>query len=369
MEALDVHGVSKSYGDSVKALSDVSFALQAGQFGVLLGPSGAGKSTLLNIIAGLTRADQGHVTIGGRDMSDVDPEFRDVAMVFENYALYPHMTVRKNLEFPLRAPVRAGQMTNAQIAERVQEVTDIMHMGHLLDRLPSQLSGGQRQRVSLGRALVRRPRLLLLDEPITHLDAKLRHEMRTELKRIQKDLGTTTLYATPDQADALALGDLVIVLQGGHIWQVAPPEDAYRAPAHLRVAESLGDPRMNLLPDRMAAGGVEVLGVDLRLPSERSAGVARQGDVLVGVRPQDLSLCQGSEPDAARGTVILRQTLGVTDLLIVDVQGVVVRLVGDGLRDLGTGDDVWLRPNPDRLHLFDPETGAAITKETAPCPV
>lgn len=367
MQALQVDGVSKTFGQ-VEALADVSFSLDAGAFGVLLGPSGAGKTTLLNTIAGLERPDQGSVAIGGADVAGVQPERRDVAMVFENYALYPHLTVRKNLEFPLRAPVRSGQLSKAEITDRVEQVADTMRMGHLLDRLPSQLSGGQRQRVSLGRALVRRPRLLLLDEPITHLDAKLRHEMRTELKRLQRDLGTTTLYATPDQGDALALADLVVVMHGGRVWQVAPPDQAYREPANLRVAESLGDPRMNLLPGKAAAGVIDVLGVSLSRP-DGGRTAQSLGDVLVGVRPQDVTLCAGEERGAAAGTVLLRQTLGFSDVLMVDVDGVVVRVMGDHLGHMQPGDRAWLRLAVAKLHLFDPATGAALTKETAtPCP-
>lgn len=362
MEALGVHRLSKSYGDDVKALSDVSFSLDAGRFGVILGPSGAGKTTLLNIIAGLVHPDEGHVSIADHDMTGVDPEHRDVAMVFENYALYPHMTVRQNLEFPLKAPVRAGELSSAEIAERVAQVVATMGMSHLLDRLPSQLSGGQRQRVSLGRALVRRPQLLLLDEPITHLDAKLRHQMRTELKRLQRDLGTTTLYATPDQGDALALADVVVVMHGGRVWQVDTPDAVYHAPQNVRVAESLGDPRMNLLTGRRTASGVNVLGLHFSRANNDRVNV-HSGDVVVGIRPQDITLYRHPEPGSGPGRVIFRQTLGYSDVLFVEIADTVVRVLGNGFRELQTGDGVWLRPEPARLHLFDPPTGLAIEGE------
>lgn len=350
MEALTVAGVAVSAG----SLDNIGFTLGAGQFGVLLGPSGAGKTTTLNAIAGLTGLDAGTVTLGGTDLQGVPPEQRDIAMVFENYALYPHFSVRRNLEFPLRAPARTERLTKAQIAHRAEEVAGTLRIGHLLDRLPSQLSGGQRQRVSLGRALVRRPRLLLLDEPITHLDAKLRHEMRTELKRIQRDLGVTTLYATPDQGDALALADVVIVMDGGRIRQIGSPEDVYERPADVTVARFLGDPRMNLLEGTGTADGIRVL--DTRLPI---AG-APDGKVLVGVRPGQVEFATSAMPGATRGTVLLTQSLGYVDVIHVDVGGVIVRaLTGTG-SGAGPGDPAWVRFPAASVHLFEPGSGHAL---------
>lgn len=356
MEALEVRSLHKRFGDET-AVEELSFALQPGQFGVLLGPSGAGKTTVLNLIAGLLRPDGGDVRIGDVSVADVPPERRDVAMVFENYALYPHRRVRANLEFPLHAPVRAKELSRAQIARRVEEVAEVLRIGHLLDRLPSQLSGGQRQRVSLGRALVRRPRLLLLDEPITHLDAKLRHEMRTELKRIQQELGTTTLYATPDQADALALGDVVVVLEHGRVWQIDDPATIYAKPAHVRVAEIVGAPRMNLLAGNVVDGIVQLLG--RRLPAPGLPG----GAVTVGVRPADVEVGELSDGETLVGTVSLRQPLGYAEVVYLDVGGAQLRAVTPPGQIRRVGETVGLRLRPDRLHYFDRASGVAISRD------
>ena len=362
MESLDVRGLTVSYEPTRPAVRELSFSLPAGGFGVLLGASGAGKTTVLNAIAGLVRPDSGDVVVGDRTLAGVPPERRDVAMVFENYALYPHKTVRKNLEFPLRAPVRAGELDAAGIAARVAEVAATLRIDHLLDRLPSQLSGGQRQRVSLGRALVRRPRLLLLDEPITHLDAKLRHEMRTELKRIQRELRITTLYATPDQADALALGDLVVALHEGEPQQVGPPAEVWEQPANVVVAGMMGDPRMNLLP--VIADGVRGSAAGMALPRPPAGGAA----VVVGVRPADVLLGDRPGPDAAAGRVVLDQRLGRDQVLHLDVAGRTIRAVvpaGSGHR---MGSTVQVRLPPDRLFWFDERTGRALGREAVGCP-
>jgi ABC-type sugar transport system ATPase subunit len=356
MESLDLRGLTVSYEPGRPAVRDLTFSLPAGGFGVLLGASGAGKTTVLNAIAGLVRPGAGDVLVGDRSLAGVSPEHRDVAMVFENYALYPHKTVRRNLEFPLRAPVRAKELGAAGIAARVAEVAATLRIDHLLDRLPSQLSGGQRQRVSLGRALVRRPRLLLLDEPITHLDAKLRHEMRTELKRIQRDLRITTLYATPDQSDALALGDLVVVLHEGEPQQVAPAAQVWEQPANVVVAGMVGDPRMNLLP--VVADGARCSAGGMTLPSPPGAAA-----VVVGVRPADLLLDDRPGPDTAAGRVVLDQRLGRDQVLHVDVAGRTVRAVvpaGSGHR---VGSAVHVRLPQDRLFWFDEGTGRALGRE------
>ena len=354
MLSLTVSDIGKDFGGRRPALHELSFTLEAGQFGVLLGPSGAGKTTTLNIIAGLAAPDTGTVTLGGDDLHGVPPEHRDIAMVFENYALYPHFSVRRNLQFPLRAPARTDRLTRAQIESRVREVAGTLRIEHLLDRLPSQLSGGQRQRVALGRALVRRPRLLLLDEPITHLDAKLRHEMRTELKRIQRDLGITTLYATPDQGDALALADMVIVLDGGRVQQIGSADDVYEHPANVTVAQFLGDPRINLLPGEGSARGVSVLGTKVPV-----AG-APTGPVLLGVRPGHVEFSTDRLDGGAAGRVLLAQTLGYIDVVYVDVAGSTVRALvpaGTGARP---GDAAWVRVPAGHTHLFAPGSGQAL---------
>ena len=361
MESLDVRGLTVSYEPARPAVRELGFSVPAGGFGILLGASGAGKTTVLNAIAGLVPTDSGDVAVGGDPLAGVPPERRDVAMVFENYALYPHKTVRGNLEFPLRAPVRARQLDAAGIARRVAEVAEVLRIDQLLDRLPSQLSGGQRQRVSLGRALVHRPRLLLLDEPITHLDAKLRHEMRTELKRIQRELRITTLYATPDQADALALGDLVVVLHEGVPQQIGPPAEVWREPANLRVAGMIGDPRMNLLP--AVADGARCSAAGLELPAPPSPGAR-----VVGVRPADVLVGERAGPGARTGRVVLDQRLGRDRVLHLEVGGRTVRAVVPAASRYAMGSAVPVRMPGDRLFWFDERTGRALGREAAPCP-
>lgn len=363
MEAVRVSHVSKRFTAARQAVHDLSFTLEPGAFGVLVGPSGAGKSTVLNMIAGLVVPDEGDVLIGGASTAGVAPENRDVAMVFENYALYPHKTVRKNIEFPLRAPRRARELSKDEVSHRVTDVAATLGIDHLLDRFPSQLSGGQRQRVSLGRALVRRPRVLLLDEPITHLDAKLRHEMRTELKRIQRDLGITTLYATPDQGDALALADVAVVLHDGQAWQIDSPDEVYHRPRHLRVAEIIGDPRMNILSGHLSAGVVEVLGC--RIEHAGGSAVPSDRPVLVGFRPHEAEVVAEGVPGSIAARVTLRQPLGHSDVLYVDVAGTVVRVLSaPGLYDT-LGASVWLRLPEDKVHIFDADTGITLSGRKA----
>ena len=363
MEGVQLTHVSKGFTDARHAVHDLSFTLEPGAFGVLVGPSGAGKTTVLNMIAGLVMPDEGDVLIGGNSTAGIAPENRDVAMVFENYALYPHKTVRKNLEFPLHAPRRAKELSQDEVSRRVSDVAATLGIDHLLDRLPSQLSGGQRQRVSLGRALVRRPRVLLLDEPITHLDAKLRHEMRTELKRIQRDLGITTLYATPDQGDALALADMAVVLHDGQAWQIDSPDEVYHRPRHLRVAEIIGDPRMNILSGEVSNGAVEVLGCRLEHSGDIGGDADRQ--VLVGFRPHEAELVPEEVPGSVPARVSLRQPLGHSDVLYVDVAGTVVRVLSAPGMYGTTGASVWLRLPADKVHVFDAETGITLTGRKA----
>ncbi len=236
--------LTKRFGKTV-AVDQLSFACQDGELFVLLGPSGAGKTTTLNLIAGLVEPTSGKIFIGGRDAATLEPGDRDVAMAFESYALYPHFSVYENLAFPLRSPRTAGRYTPKALDERVRAIAGMLEIDELLGRMPTQLSGGQKQRVALGRALVREPAVFLLDEPIAHLDAKLRNRMHAELRRIQKQLGTTTIYATPDYAEAMAMADRLAVAHEGRAVQVGPPLEVYFNPANEFVARFMGDPPMN----------------------------------------------------------------------------------------------------------------------------
>ncbi|HEV7733900.1 MAG TPA: ATP-binding cassette domain-containing protein [Candidatus Binatia bacterium] len=268
MAEASFRGVGKHY-DGHLALDDFTLDVADGELVAVLGPSGCGKSTLLRVTAGLERASTGTIHVGGRRIDDVAPQDRDVAMVFQSYALYPHLTVRENVEFPLRMRGIARDVRR----RRAEEVASRLEIDAVLDRRPVALSGGQRQRVALARALVREPALFLLDEPLSNLDARLRASVRAHIKALQRRVGVTTLYVTHDQTEAMSLGDRVVVLAGGRIQQVAPPEELYAEPATTFVASFVGTPGMNLLPARRMANGIEVV-------------AAPKGDLVVGVRPE-----------------------------------------------------------------------------------
>ena len=291
MSALEIRDVRKSYG-SVETLKGIDIALENGEFLVLLGSSGCGKSTLLNIIAGLAEATSGDVRIGGRSVLGVHPKNRDIAMVFQSYALYPNLTVSRNIGFGL-------EMRKVPAAARdkaVRETAKLLQIENLLDRKPGQLSGGQRQRVAIGRALVRKPQVFLFDEPLSNLDAKLRLEMRTELKRLHEMLKTTVVYVTHDQIEAMTLATRIAVMRDGRIEQLGTPEEIYNQPATLYVAGFVGAPAMNMLEATVEDGKLAIAGTDARLAlPERFAGAARTGaQVIVGVRPEALRLGPGS---------------------------------------------------------------------------
>ena len=285
---LDIKGLSKNYG-STEILKDINVSIEPGDFLVLVGPSGCGKSTLLNCIAGLEPISGGTLAIGGQDMTHVSPKDRDIAMVFQSYALYPTMTVAKNITFGMK--VRG--VDKAEQAEKLQKVAAQLQIEQLLNRKPSQLSGGQRQRVAMGRALVRDPKLFLFDEPLSNLDAKLRVEMRTEIKSLHQNLGASMIYVTHDQIEAMTLATKIVVMKGGVIQQVGTPAEIYSTPANMFVADFMGSPAMNLIPARTRANGsgtiVEIAqaGADPIVLTEKRS-IALPEDVVLGVRPEDI---------------------------------------------------------------------------------
>ncbi|OBH84608.1 ABC transporter ATP-binding protein [Mycobacterium sp. E2989] len=287
--------VSKSYPDGAVAVKDLSITIADGEFLILVGPSGCGKTTTLNMIAGLEDISSGELRIGGERVNEKAPKDRDIAMVFQSYALYPHMTVRQNIAFPLTL----AKMKKAEIARKVEETAKTLDLTELLDRKPSQLSGGQRQRVAMGRAIVRHPKAFLMDEPLSNLDAKLRVQMRGEIARLQKRLGTTTVYVTHDQTEAMTLGDRVVVMHGGVAQQIGAPDELYEHPANLFVAGFIGSPAMNFFPATLTPVGLTLPFGEVMLAPEVQAAVARHPapeDVIVGVRPehlQDAALIDG----------------------------------------------------------------------------
>jgi len=274
--------ITKSYPDGAVAVHDLSLTIADGEFIILVGPSGCGKSTTLNMIAGLEDITSGELRIGGQRVNDKAPKDRDIAMVFQSYALYPHMTVRQNIAFPLTL----AKLPKAQITAKVDETAKILDLTELLDRKPAQLSGGQRQRVAMGRAIVRSPKAFLMDEPLSNLDAKLRVQMRAEIARLQSRLGTTTVYVTHDQTEAMTLGDRVVVMKAGVAQQIGTPEELYRRPANLFVAGFIGSPAMNFFPATLTDAGVRLPFVDVALPADVRSVLRAHPNLIAGVRPE-----------------------------------------------------------------------------------
>ena len=285
MAEIVLENVTKSYDGGATAVQDLSLTIADGEFLILVGPSGCGKSTTLNMIAGLEDISSGELRIGGERVNEKEPRDRDIAMVFQSYALYPHMTVRQNIAFPLTL----AKMPKAEIAAKVEETAKILDLTALLDRKPAQLSGGQRQRVAMGRAIVRSPKAFLMDEPLSNLDAKLRVQMRTEIARLQARLGTTTVYVTHDQTEAMTLGDRVVVMSGGVAQQVGTPDELYDQPVNLFVAGFIGSPSMNFFPATRTDVGVQLPFGEVTLSDEARAALDQQrpsADLIAGVRPE-----------------------------------------------------------------------------------
>ncbi|WP_421844804.1 ABC transporter ATP-binding protein [Mycobacterium sp.] len=288
MAEIVLANVNKSYADGATAVRDLSITIADGEFLILVGPSGCGKTTTLNMIAGLEDISSGELRIGGERVNEKAPKDRDIAMVFQSYALYPHMTVRQNIAFPLTL----AKMQKADIAQKVEETARVLDLTKFLDRKPSQLSGGQRQRVAMGRAIVRHPKAFLMDEPLSNLDAKLRVQMRGEIARLQRKLGTTTVYVTHDQTEAMTLGDRVVVMHGGVAQQIDTPTELYERPANLFVAGFIGSPAMNFFPAKLTSTGLELPFGEVTLAPQVQEVIAQHRkpeNVIVGVRPEHLA--------------------------------------------------------------------------------
>jgi multiple sugar transport system ATP-binding protein len=384
MAGVELQAVSKVFDGEVRAVDSVDLAIADGEFMVLVGPSGCGKSTLLRLIAGLEEVTSGTIRLGGQDVTKVLERDRDIAMVFQNYALYPHMTVRRNLGFALRM----RRIPAAERERRVEEVARILGLEDLMDRKPAALSGGQRQRVAMGRAMVREPAAFLMDEPLSNLDAKLRVAMRAELARLHERLGVTTIYVTHDQIEAMTLGQRVAVLRDGVLQQCATPEELYDWPVNLFVAAFIGSPAMNLVEGELSSGAVNFAGHSLPLPDSSRL---RDGErrVIVGLRPSDLEL-PGAEPSLPRMEVeaLVVERLGSESNVIfpmdaprVDSEAIraaaEARAADDeqllaeddraqftarlaGRPPIAPGQRLELAVRTDRLYFFDPESGATL---------
>ncbi|WP_020497107.1 ABC transporter ATP-binding protein [Sciscionella marina] len=342
----------------VRAVDKLSLQVNDGEFLVLVGPSGSGKSTALRMLAGLEEVNEGSITIGGRDVTKVQPKDRDIAMVFQSYALYPHMTVAENMGFALRLK----RVAKATVAEKVREAAEMLDLTAYLDRKPKALSGGQRQRVAMGRAIVREPSVFLMDEPLSNLDAKLRVETRANIAALQQRLGTTTIYVTHDQVEAMTMGHRVAVLKDGLLQQCASPRELYERPENAFVAGFIGSPSMNLVTASVSADGAQLGGLDI--PLLRGAETGAHDQVTLGLRPESLRLVGADEPGTEL-SVELVEELGADAYLHGTVAGdsnqrLVVRV--DGRTPPRLGEKVRIGVNAaDQAHVFDPETGLRIS--------
>ncbi len=357
-------GVKKSFG-ATSILKGVDLEIPEGSFAVLVGPSGCGKSTLLRLVAGLEEADEGTITLAGRDVTHAPPRDRDIAMVFQSYALYPHLSVRDNLKFGLEL----RGTPRGEIDKRLEEASAMLGLGPLLDRLPKQLSGGQRQRVAMGRAIVRRPTIFLFDEPLSNLDAALRAEVRVEIRRLHDRLKATTLYVTHDQVEAMTLADTLWVLNGGLVEQKGAPLEVYERPRTKFVATFLGSPKMAMLDGVLVrenghflaeGGGVRAIVDDDRFGASLEEGRS----VTIGIRPHDLGLAKNGLATVAELKVELVEALGSEAFahgwLRASGPSVVARLDADDARSVRPGSAIPLAVAPSRVHLFDPKTGIAL---------
>jgi sn-glycerol 3-phosphate transport system ATP-binding protein/multiple sugar transport system ATP-binding protein len=355
MSSLSVRGLCKSFGQT-QVLDRVDVEVPEGAFAVLVGPSGCGKSTLLRLIAGLEQADRGSIHFGEREVTKLPPRDRDVAMVFQSYALYPHLSVRDNLGFGLRL----RKTPAAEIAKRVDEVSSMLGLSKLLERMPRELSGGQRQRVAMGRAIARRPTLFLFDEPLSNLDAALRAQVRVDIKKLHDKLATTSVYVTHDQVEAMTLADVMFVLNRGRVEQQGAPMDVYERPATRFVAGFLGSPAMNFLEGEMGEGGEVAIGAEVRLTLDAGAYDEHRGAVVVGLRPHDLVPGEPGAPTTLPMDVELTEELGGETYAYGAVAGqrLVARL--EPVHRVRAGETLPLRVAPERVHLFDPKSGRAL---------
>ena len=370
MASIELRELTKRYADGTEAVSGLSLDIADGEFMILVGPSGCGKTTALRMIAGLEDISDGELRIGDEVVNGLSPKARDIAMVFQSYALYPHMTVRENLAFSLRL----AKVPRPEVEERVTSAAAILDLTDHLDRRPARLSGGQRQRVAMGRAIVRSPQAFLMDEPLSNLDARLRVQMRIEIARLQARLGTTTVYVTHDQTEAMTLGDRVAVMSGGVLQQVDTPRMLYERPVNLFVAGFIGSPPMNLLPGRITGDDVDVpvLGTLPIPPGLRAATRASRhgGDVVVGVRPErfeDAALGPGRPGRVRlRAHVDLVETLGAERFAYLalpqsaDGASLVARVSGESLIEGGASAEFTL--DPADIHVFDAKTGVSLTR-------
>jgi multiple sugar transport system ATP-binding protein len=352
MASVSIRNVHKHFGGT-HVIRGVDVEIADGEFAVLVGPSGCGKSTLLRMIAGLEEIGGGEIAIGGKVVNNVPPKERDIAMVFQNYALYPHMKVRDNMAFSMLLAKRP----RAEIDERLQKAAAILGLTELLDRYPRQLSGGQRQRVAMGRAIVRDPQVFLFDEPLSNLDAKLRVAMRTELKELHQRLKTTSVYVTHDQIEAMTMADQIVVMRDGVVEQRGKPLELYDRPANLFVAGFIGSPAMNFLPGVVKGGRIE-MGEGATVPLPRDARAADGQRVVFGARPEHLELA--SDGQGLPASVVVVEPTGADTQVFAKFNGTEMTAVFRERHDFRSGETIRLVPDHERTHLFDAESGKSL---------
>jgi multiple sugar transport system ATP-binding protein len=384
MAAIEMKNIVKEYGDGFKAVNDVSIDVQDGEFLILVGPSGCGKSTLLRMIVGLEDITDGDMVIDGERVNDKAPRDRNLAMVFQNYALYPHLTVYENIAFPLRL----AKASDEEVDEKVRKASSILELDEHLERKPSNLSGGQRQRVAMGRAIVRDAKAFLFDEPLSNLDAKLRGQMRTEIHRLQRRLGITTVYVTHDQVEAMTLGDRVAVLKRGLLQQLATPRELYEEPVNLFVAGFIGSPPMNFIPARLDGTKLELPFGTIEIPEERAAKAEGKDLLIAGIRPEAFDDASVLDEEKVRTGSTFTAKVEVTEWLgnesyayipfeaPEEVQSRLEELErdldGESMRtqlvvsleassEISEGDEAEIFVDTSRVHLFDPESGENLT--------
>jgi multiple sugar transport system ATP-binding protein len=383
--AIEMKNIVKQYGDGFPAVNDVSIDVEDGEFMILVGPSGCGKSTLLRMVVGLEDITSGDMVIGGERVNDKAPRERNLAMVFQNYALYPHLTVFENIAFPLRL---SKQFSEQEIQEKVRKASQLLELDEHLDRRPANLSGGQRQRVAMGRAIVREAQAFLFDEPLSNLDAKLRGQMRTEISRLQRRLGITTVYVTHDQTEAMTLGDRVAVLKRGILQQLATPRELYEHPNNLFVAGFIGSPPMNFLPATVEGETVSLPFGTVRIPPEKAELAQGKGLLIAGIRPEHFDDASVVEPHRLEHGSTFRAKVDVTEWLgneayayiPIDVPAEIQTQLTDLERELdmealrpqlvvsldaasriGEGEDAEIFVDARKMHLFDPQSQENLT--------
>jgi len=348
---VELEDLTKRWGNVVGADS-INLEIEDGEFVAFLGPSGCGKTTTLLMVAGIYKPTRGFIRFDGRVVNQLAPKDRNVGMVFQSYALYPHMNVFQNISYPLKLK----KVPKDEMRKRAQRVADMMGIGHLMDRKPAQLSGGQQQRVALGRALVKEPQLLLFDEPLSNLDARLRLTMRSEIKRLQMELGITSIYVTHDQVEAMTMADRIAVMKDGKLQAYAPPDELYDRPRTLFIAGFVGNPPMNFLEVEVAREDGDYHarreGIDLVVPPDRGEKAAGRGKVILGIRPEDVTLAD----EGIAGEVYVVEPLGRDDLIDVRIGEAHVHILADPALGLKIGDHLKLQFNTHKVQFFDPQT-------------